>query len=103
VYSYPLWGGRVFPSFLVLYIYIIYIIIRVRNGGFFTTPVFQKPYFQILFFSTKESKEGKPRIELSPANKKKKRTSSNVRIELSPANKKEKRMCSNARIEFSCE
>ncbi len=35
---------------------------------------FQKAYFEILFFFTKErkeSKEGKPRIEFSPANKKK--------------------------------
>ena len=63
-----------------------------------TNVAFQKAYFEILFFFTKErkeSKEGKPRIEFSPANKKKKRTCSIPRIEFSPANKKEKRTCSN--------
>ena len=56
----------------------------VRNGGFFPRFRISKTLFSNPFFFKKESKEGKPRIEFSPANKKK------------------KRMCSYARIEFSC-
>ncbi len=54
----------------------------VRNGGCTRVSVFEKAYFQILFFLTKERKYWKPRIEFSPANKK------YTRIEFSPANKK---------------
>ena len=43
---------------------------RVRAGGWTRVPVFQKAYFQILFIFTKDRKDGKPRIEFSPANKK---------------------------------
>ena len=38
-------------SFLYIYLY-IYIYRLVRNGGCTRVSVFQKPYFQILFFST---------------------------------------------------
>ena len=84
-------GVSVFPFFLY---YILYIYILVRNVGYYHHPYFKNPIFKSFFFK-KESKKGKPRIEFSPANKKKKRTCSIPRIEFSPANKKEKRRCSN--------
>ena len=53
---------------------LLYINMLVRNGGFFyRCPAFEKAYFQILFFSQKKGKKGNPRIEFSPANKKKRR------------------------------
>ena len=45
----------------------------VHNGGCTRVSAFEKAYFQILFFSQKKGKKGNPRIEFSPANKKKRR------------------------------
>ena len=52
MYSYHLWGGTgVYRCsfFPFLYTYILYIIIRVRSGGYTRVPVFQKAYFQICY------------------------------------------------------
>ena len=62
----------------------IYVIIRVRTGGYYTPSRISKTLFSNPFFYFFEKSYRHPRIEFSPANKKK------------------KRMCSYARIEFSC-
>jgi hypothetical protein len=49
------WGVSYFPTFI--YIYYIYIL-EYGTAGFLPPPVFQKPYFEILFFFTKDRKVG---------------------------------------------
>ena len=57
IYSYPHRCDVIFPIFLLLYIYYIYIL-EYGTAGFLPPPVFQKPYFEILFFFTKDRKVG---------------------------------------------
>ena len=56
-----------------IYIYILYIVILVRHGGFFTTARISKSLFSNPFFFYLIIVISHPRIEFSPANTKKRR------------------------------
>jgi hypothetical protein len=53
-----------------LYIYIYIYIIRVRNGGYYTPSRISKSLFSNPFFYFLGKLKSQPRIEFSPANKK---------------------------------